>query len=221
MPPAKGFVQRIEGENMPAALGVPLLVEPEGMGQGFRTILTGLERGAFLLARLPRIQGIVDELYTGRAVRVRYIHEGNALGFATKVAQAQVRPYRIFFLEYPEFVEVLNLRGERRVDCFIPARLRMGTDHDYEGMITNLSTGGCKLALDRSGEKVPGVEVGSILLICFDIPGQEPQEVEAEAKNVQADGQRLFLGCTFGRLEEKQRQAVSGYVESVSAYSGE
>lgn len=214
-------VNEINGEVMPAVLGMRMLVEAEGLTPGFRTTLSGLERNRFLLLHLPRMSGITEQLYPDRKVKVRYIHEGNLYGFMSQVAACQVTPFRLIYLAYPKTFERLNLRRDQRVDCFIPAGLVLpgSIGAGFRAMILNISTSGCRAALDAAGQRLPGFEVGGMVQMGFKVVGAEMDlDLECQIKSVDADGSRVFLGLSFPGLEGPGKTAVQDYVDSVSCF---
>ncbi|MEW5774040.1 MAG: flagellar brake protein [Thermodesulfobacteriota bacterium] len=214
-------VSEISGEVMPAVLGMRMLVEAQGLEPGFRTTLSGLERGRFLLLHLPRTGGITEQLYPERKVKVRYIHEGNLYGFLSQVVACQVTPFRLLYLAYPKAFERLNLRRDQRVDCFIPAGLEMpgSVGPAYRAMVMNISTSGCRAALDAAGQRLPGFEVGNAVRLGFRLAGSELDiTLECLVKSLDADGSRVFLGLIFAGLDEDGRDAIAGYVASVSCF---
>lgn len=214
-------ISEINGEIMPAVLGMRMLVQAEGMDQGFRTTLSGLERNRFLLLHLPRIAAITEQLYPDRKVKVRYIHEGNLYGFLSQVLACQVTPFRLLYLAYPKTFERLNLRRDQRVDCFIPAELAVpgSVDAAFRAMILNISTSGCRTALDATSQRLPGFEVDAMVQLDFRVVGTDLEmRAQCQVKSVDADGSRVFLGLNFAGLDEDGLVAIQDYVESVSCF---
>jgi hypothetical protein len=214
-------VTEIDAQLMPVALGARMLVQADGWDPGFRTTLSGLERGRFLLLHLPRIQGITEQLYPDRKITARYIHEGNLYGFQSRVAASYVAPFRVLYLQYPKTIERLNLRHAQRVDCYIPAALELdhGVVPSYPAMVVNLSSGGCRLAMDSREQKLPGLEVDSMAHLRFKVVGTDV-EVRAlvRIKSLDTDGARMFLGLIFSDMPLDWRAAIQDYVDSVSGF---
>lgn len=219
--PTSHDVSEISGEVMPAVLGMRMLVEAEGLDQGFRTTLSGLERNRFLLLHLPRLGGVTEQLYPDRKVKARYIHEGNLYGFLSQVTACQVTPFRLLFLAYPRTFERLNLRRDQRVDCFIPAGLTVpgSIGGGFRAMVLNVSTSGCRAALDAAGQRLPGFGVGGAVRLGFKVAGADLElDLECRVKSVDADGARVFLGLNFTGPDQAGRAAIQAYVDSVSCF---
>ena len=214
-------INEIDGMAMPASFHTRMLVEPLGLAQGFRTILTGMERGRVLMLQLPRVQGLSDQLYADRTVKVRYVHEGHVFGFESTVLHHTVTPFRLLFLAYPKTTDRLNLRRNQRVDCFIPAGLVLpgSIAPDYRAMIVNISTSGCRVALDATGQRLPGFEVGGRVRLGFKVVGTDLDlDLDCQVKSVDADGARVYLGLNYVELDENGLMAVANYVDSVSCF---
>ncbi len=214
-------VKEIDGMAMPVSFATRMMVEPVGLAEGFRTTLSGMERGRFLMLQLPRVPGLSDHLYPDREVKVRYIHEGQVYGFKSRVQNYYVTPHRLLFLAFPKTIERLNLRHTQRVDCFIPAELELpgSVVPPFKAMMLNLSTSGCRLALDATNQRLPGFEVGSSLRLAFKVVGTDLDlDLECQVQSVDADGARMFLGLSFTGLEEAGLVAVQSYVDSVSSF---
>jgi len=214
-------VNEIDGMAMPAVFATRMLVTPAGEAQGFRTILSGMERGRFLMLQLPRLPGLSGQLYSERAVKVRYVHEGQVYGFQSTVLHHTVAPFRLLFLAYPRTIERLNLRHDQRVECFIPAGLEMpgSIAPAFRAMLTNISTSGCRAALDATGQRLPGFEVGCMVRLGFKVVGTDLDlDLDCQVRSVDADGARVFLGLNFTGLDEEGLAAVEGYVDSVSSF---
>lgn len=213
--------KEIDGALMPASFGTVMLVEPAGMNPGFKTGLSGMERGKYLMLQLPRISGLSDELYAERVVKVRYIHEGHVFGFRSAVLSYQVIPFRLLFLQFPKTVEQFNLRRGQRVDCYIPATVEFpkGLERSFRAMLTNISSGGSRAALDATGQRLPGIELGTEVGLKFKVVGTDLDvNVRAQIKSTDADGTRMFLGLNFVDLAEDDRAAIQDYVDSVSGF---
>lgn len=220
--PGRVNVDRREGSAMNIVIGTRMLVEPAGMGDRFKTDFVGMVRGQFILVRIPRIPGLNEFLYVEKRVTVRYVHEGNVYGFESQVIWNQATPYRLLFLRYPVTVEILNLRRCQRVDCYTPVRIGLeegGQYTEYEGMMLNLSCGGCQLVLDAGEGAMPPVAVDTELKVSFKLFGTDKDVTfTGRAKNINVSKQRMYLGLMYDELPADVRKAIDDYVNNVSEY---
>ncbi len=79
---------------------------------------------------------------------------------------------KLLFIEYPEKIECYDFRGNRRVECYLPAFVRI-LERRIEGSITDISKAGCLLDI-----KMPDFEDCKNLFdnneeidIVFQLPG--------------------------------------------------
>ena len=213
-------VAQIHAESMHIPLGTYLLIEPQGLGERFKSLFIGMERGKFLITKIPRIPGVGEHLYTDKSVTVRYLHEGNVYGFEAKVLTVAMSPFRLLFLQYPFMLETLNLRGSQRLDCYLPSAIKLGETW-HEGMILNISAGGCQLTIEgKGGSAPPPVTTDDEVLLEFKMFGTEqPIMIGGTARNVNlTSANRLTMGVKFDALSEYAQKIIHDYLQSVADY---
>lgn len=218
----KKRVDRRGGSALVLSLGTVVVVEPAGMGQRFKTEFVGMERDRYLILRIPRIPGVTEHLFPEKAVTVRFVHEGHIFGFGSEVLWLMNAPFRLLFLRYPEEVEVLNLRGCQRVDCFLPSAIKIGEDW-LQGVIVNISCGGCQAVVEeRRSKPLPQLGVDDGLMLEFRLPGSEQNLlVGGQAKNINMSERRLYLGVKYDVLPDYTLDLLQRYVDSVADYLGD
>lgn len=218
----KKRVDRRGGSALVLSLGTVVVVEPAGMGQRFKTEFVGMERDRYLILRIPRIPGVTDHLFPEKAVTVRFVHEGHIFGFGSEVLWLMNAPFRLLFLRYPEEVEVLNLRGCQRVDCFLPSAIKIGEDW-LQGVIVNISCGGCQAVVEeRRSKPLPQLGVDDGLMLEFRLPGAEQNLlIGGQAKNINQSERRLYLGVKYDVLPDYTLDLLQRYVDSVADYLGD
>lgn len=216
-------VDRREGSALGVVIGTRMLIEPAGMGDRFKSEFVGMVRGGFIIVRVPRIPGINEFLYVEKKITVRYVHEGNVYGFESEVLWNQTSPFRLLFLRYPETVEILNLRRCQRVDCYLPVKIGMGEEDgqytELEGMMLNLSCGGCQLVLDATSGGLPTIAVDTELVVQFRMFGSDKLvRIKGQAKNINVNKQRMYLGLMYSDLSDDVRDGIDNYVNNVAEY---
>ncbi|MCK9239508.1 flagellar brake protein [Desulfocurvus sp.] len=217
-------VSKLEGDALGITMGTVVLIEPQGLGDRFKTEFLGMAKGQFIIMRLPRIPGVGDHLYTEKRVTVRYMFQGNVYGFESEVLWTQSGPFRLLFLRYPSTVEVLNLRKCQRVDCYLPVRVGVGGDDqeqyaEYQGMMRNLSCGGCQVVLDAPDATLPSLAVDTPLNLDFLMIGtNRPVRLAGRAKNITMHKNRMVLGVMFDAVSDGVREGIESYVSSVADF---
>lgn len=220
MPKSRSKVAQIQAESMHIPLGTPLLIEPQGLGERFKSTFIGMDRNKFLISRIPRIPGVNEHLYADKSVTVRYLNEGNVYGFETKILTVAMTPFRLLFLQYPYTLETLNLRGSQRLDCYLPASIKLG-DTWSDGMILNISAGGCQLVAESKGlQPLPPVSTDDQVMLEFKMFGtDQPIMIGGTARNVNlVNPSRMTMGVKFDELSEYAEKIISDYLRSVAEY---
>lgn len=219
----KKRIDRKSGAALSLPLGTVVVVEPAGLGQRFKTEFLGMERGRYLILRIPRIPGVTEHLYPDKAVTLRFVHEGHIFGFSSEVVWVMNAPFKLLFLRYPEEVEILNLRGCQRVDCFLPTAIKFKEDW-HQGVILNISCGGCQAVVEqRAGKELPTVGMDDSLVLEFRLVGSEQNiMVGGLTKSVNLSERRLFLGIKFDDdVPDYTTGLIERYVDSVADYAGD
>lgn len=215
-------IDRRSGAALSLPLGTVVVVEPAGLGQRFKTEFLGMERGRYLILRIPRIPGVTEHLYPEKAVTLRFVSEGHIFGFSSEVVWVMNAPFKLLFLRYPDEVEILNLRGCQRVDCFLPTALKFREDW-LQGVILNISCGGCQAVVEeRVGQPLPQVGVDDEVMLEFRLAGSDQNiMVGGLTKSVNLSEHRLFLGLKFDSdMPAYTSGLIERYVDSVADYLG-
>lgn len=216
-------IDRKSGAALSLPLGTVVMVEPAGLGQRFKTEFVGMERGRYLILRIPRIPGVTEHLYQDKALTLRFVNEGHIFGFSSEVVWVMNAPFRLLFLRYPDEVEILNLRGCQRVDCFLPTAIKFGESW-VQGVILNISCGGCQAVVEeRVGQPLPAAALDEALMLEFRLVGSEQSlMVGGLTKSVNLSEHRLFLGVKFDEdMPEYTSGLIGRYVDSVADYLSE
>lgn len=220
--PKASSVDLKEGSALGVSIGTRMLVEPAGMGDRFKTEFIGMLRGQFIIVRIPRVPGLNDFLYVEKKVTVRYVHEGNVYGFESEVIWNQQAPFRLLFLNYPITIEILNLRKCQRVDCYLPVKIRLdegGQLVEYQGMILNLSCGGCQLVVDSKQGRMPPISVDKVITVEFRMFGSDKDvRLEGKAKNISVSKNRMYMGVMYNELPTEVSEGILNYVSHVAEY---
>jgi len=148
-------VQRAAGPEESRQLGKVV-----GTVNGERVIVCGLDAGV---------------LTPGDEVIVRMAVGGEVLGFRTKVLEASSVGTALFMLAVPEKLESLNLRKAERLSLFVEAEVQFSRAQAeaksaadlavLQGMMVNLSRGGCCLSTKRP------ISVDQPIRLGFALPG--------------------------------------------------
>lgn len=199
--------------------GTPCIVEPQGVGQRFKTVFVGWMPARFCMVRPPNDQTLLDNLYAEKPCIVRYLDcNGVLCGFRTQVQALIHRPHRLLFLDYPETVETLTVRKEDRVDCFLPAILQ-AEDVALAGHIVNISAGGFRFSKrEETGDKGMKQFEGKRIQCKFSLIDEPVREfdVTGEVKGVAFVEGKAVLKAAFVDLDNEVHDTLDRYVHEVS-----
>jgi c-di-GMP-binding flagellar brake protein YcgR len=178
----------------------------------------GLVEGQLVILRPRRAKDISAIVYIGKGITVRYVDQGFAHGFETVVLRWLPPPFSLLFVHYPDNLETLNLRDAPRIDCCLPAHIHVeGLEGEAasEGMMLNLSIGGCQLLFDRSRKAVPELTAGSTLRV--DVQVAQPDDklrLEGAVRSLSEQNGRLCVGVQFTSLAPTDTERIRRYVDS-------
>lgn len=167
--------------------------------------LFGWSEGQFLIAELPSGNA---EWRSGDKAIVRFILEGRALGFRTRVLSGQSKPDPIIFLEYPERIEVQSLRRHPRAPVTgVGQIMSMRTTKTVEIHLDDLSaSGGGGFIDDASYDIAKDDKVKAEL----NVIGMDPPltglvaHVRIVKEIDHSTGKRRFVGLEFEWTEESR-----------------
>ncbi len=175
--------------------------------------LVGMVHFEYLILRLPWVPGLRTRLVGGVHVTVRFVSNGELCGFQVPVITHIAKPSLLLFLEYPEVVEKLALRQHNRVQCALPVQLHSRRG-DAQGVIADLSRGGCRMAVDVRGQqglRQTVVEDVIVLRVPLNSEGV-PLAVTCTARSVSFDASRMQLGLSFTEADNEFWSALEGFM---------
>jgi c-di-GMP-binding flagellar brake protein YcgR len=207
--------EMLRGRVLNIGLGTRLQVQIAGMDGQFKSVMVGMSPEEYLLIQLPMMAGILNKLYEGNRVTVRYMYSGSVYGFHSTVLYFITKPSPLLFLNYPKTIEILGLRKTKRVDCFFPCLAKI-QEKELQGALVDISTGGCKLSIDTSGEvRVPQMEVGENITLSFQLIGSpQPHSFLAKVRSISREQERVVLGIQFDALDTETVKTIEALIES-------
>jgi c-di-GMP-binding flagellar brake protein YcgR len=199
-------VQRIR--FVPIQLGADLLIQLPNEHTRFRATLVGMKIDEYLIIQMPPVPGITSQLKKGDAIVKRYVMNGCIYGFASSILNTVSSPALICFTAYPEYVEMVNMRRERRLDCFFPASGKVNA-LVLNGAILDICSDGCRLVLDEESSCVymKSGRVGDKITIVTSAIGNSP--TGGEIKTVLNEVGRISLGIEFIELGDTNKENIA------------
>lgn len=215
--PAQEKPQRTKGDKLALEIGTRMAVTLDGLQQGpegrIAADLVGMVHFEYIILRLPWVPGLRTRLVGGVSVTVRFVSNGDLCGFQVPVITHVAKPSLLLFLEYPEVVEKLTLRQHKRVQCALPVQLHSRRG-DAQGVIADLSQGGCRMAVDVRGQqglRQTVVEDVIVLRVPLNSEGM-PLTVTCTVRSVSMDTSRMQIGLSFTEADNEFWAALETFL---------
>ena len=199
--------------------GVPAVIQIQGIRNAkLTTFFRGYNNKQYLIIDHPLHGGRPINLTDDTPCIVRFIHEGEVIGFKSRV-MAQVRsPAMLVFLKYPTSVETSMLRKSSRyrvqIEVVVAPRKLFGDLDTYPKVtMLNLSEGGCMV------ESYEEYEPGTPAYMTVFLPEQgRVDDVETMVKRCEKHGDMFRLGLAFNDLLDPNYEQVKGYLHLLESY---
>jgi len=208
--------QPASGLRLQIDLGIKVLLELEKQPEKWNGLLVGMEPERYLIVRVPALAAAKNHLQPGSHTVCRYICRGNVVQFRTKVLGHVLHPVKLLFLKFPSGFQVLNLRKNPRIECFLPADVDIEGRH-YPGTLLDISIGGCKfssrgVSSDISSQLPVGASI-TLFSTLFSEPS--PLPFAGLVRHVEVDRDKFILGIQFERLDGVSHQKLSAFLENM------
>ncbi|NLH47787.1 MAG: flagellar brake protein [Myxococcales bacterium] len=187
-------------------VGTPIFFELTQKSRRLRAqaTLIGWSRPHILITSLPMESRLLI-IPTGTELIVRYLLEGAVYGFITRLIHKQQEPFGMWILEYPEVVEIKNLRRSPR----IPLYLKVGTGTGDEWEMLDLSNFGALLV--SNDEQFIGDDVE----LSFTLPdGNQVDNLKTKVVRVNYSKEESLVGVQFDEDDLVNLGKIKKYIES-------
>jgi c-di-GMP-binding flagellar brake protein YcgR len=185
------------GYDVEFKLGQRCLIQFETGGQKYRSSVIGVEHFTCIMCKIPLVPGIQQKLIPGQNVNMRVENGGTLYAFTTQIVGHQVKPTPFLVVGYPEKVDGLQYRRHKRCRCMLPAEV-LGGHLKSEGLVTDISLGGCRAVLDWREQEAPfHTAPGEELVLNMHLDGQTPLPIPAKLVTVKPQRRLFVLGMSF------------------------
>ncbi|MBC8551801.1 MAG: PilZ domain-containing protein, partial [Candidatus Brocadiales bacterium] len=179
--------------------------------------LLGIEDNQCLLIKMPPIYTVINAskfVYKGKAIFVRYQTKGSVFGFQSNIIAFNSNTEKTISIAYPNEIENYNLRGNKRIDCYLPVNVVI-EDHVVHGGIINISEEGCLIVIDpaetESSKDLLKINVN--LNMRFQLPGvEEYLHVTAIQKNLVMSMEDIRIGIKFVDMDLKVQAKLHNFI---------
>jgi len=178
-------------------LGILLRVQFMGIGSS-RSRLIGMDPGNYLIIQTPPLVDIASKRHEKNHVIVSYLFYGRVYAFRCTLLLLVKEPYRFAVLSYPEALDNINLRKHERISCIIVSEVRVH-DQSYEGIVSDISKGGCSFEFNRSDQRgFPSLNVQEGIILSLQL--KEKGEItvfNTVIRAIHTDKESMVCGLQF------------------------
>ena len=148
----------------------------------------------------PDFPALENKLLQADQIMVRYLFEKDIFEFPSKLMEVQHSPLTLLILQFPVSVEKKELRSQKRINCFISAKLEIN-DETQDGIIKDISKSGCRCVFENSGKLEKALQIDDQIALAFGFPGIfDRQEVMGKIKDIRKKESRLDVGIEFEKV---------------------
>ncbi len=198
-------------------VGTILKIQIEGSKAKLESELMGIEDNQCLLIKMPPIYTVINDsrfVYKGKAIFVRYQAKGTVSGFQSHIIAFNSNTEKTISIAYPNEIENYDLRGNKRIDCYLPVNVII-EDYVVHGGIINISEEGCLIVIDpaESERSKEQLKIGINLNMRFQLPGVgEDLYVTALQKNLVMSMVDTRIGIKFVDMDLNVQAKLHGFI---------
>jgi len=197
------------------SVGMPLILRTQ-KHEELRTNIIGWKANDYLMAQLPDTKG--KPLSANEQCSIRYLKDGDAYLFETKVVAVQNYPCPMLVFKYPAAVRKMPLRKHMRFRTSIPANIccsEKGTAYS-DALIVDLSMEGCRLKIKTS--HVPDIEINNVYKLKFTFLNSVLEDIDCVVRNINTTDNLHFIGAEFSCPSPKTIKELETLVDFFQKY---
>jgi PilZ domain. len=203
-------------------LGTTFRLQIEGAKRRLSSELIGIDDGRYLIIKMPPLhtmENVSNLLIKGNEITAKYMYKGTMFGFQSPIIDLIHKPFKLVFIKYPEKIDSYDVRGYKRVECFLPANIKIA-EHIIEGCITDISRAGCLFVIEtpEHESRVNVLELSKEVRIGFNLPGiAEELSVDAKQKSFKKDTEGTSIGIEFIKIDSSDQTKLFGFLSKAEA----
>lgn len=206
--------------------GTKIVMEINGVPDRLHSFFVGYINKRCVIVMLPMVPEVnrnllLEHIYTGNRVTVRFIRSGSVLGFQSAITYFFFTPYPLLFLEHPASIESHNLRKDRRVSCLFPV-IATWQEKEYHGVLSNISQSGGRAFFSDNGSREIKLGIDDQLhLKCPILFESRDVAILVTIKRVTTDKEKVELGLKFSQVSEEIDRRINTFIEQTILFAEE
>ncbi len=184
--------------------------------------LIGVDDGKYLIVKMPPLhtmENVSNLLVKGNEITVKYMYKGTMFGFQSPILDLLHKPFKLVFIKYPDKINSYDVRGNKRVECFLPANVKIA-EHIIEGSITDISRAGCLFAIEASEHEgfINQLKINNEIRLGFYLPGiAEELGADADQKSIKIDTDGSSIGIEFVEMDDSVKAKLIDFLSKAGA----
>ncbi len=202
-------------------IGITFRIEFECAEESISCVLIGIENGKYLIIKTPPLHTLGNAsqlLLEENEIYVKYVYKGTIYGFQSNIIDHIYEPFKLLFIEYPEKIECYDFRGNKRVECYLPAFIRIENNR-IEGSITDIGKAGCLFDLKTTEyeDSRDLLESNEEINIGFQLPGlKEALNVTAKQRSIKREKNKVRIGIEFVYMESEYKTKLADFLSKAN-----
>lgn len=194
--------------------GTSIFVDLDGvqMRRQASTII-GIDGHKSLIIRVPqKFNSYSFKLAPGNGVSIRFLSNGSAYGFHSKILYLVPNPVGLMIIQYPDILAVKSIRESGRSSTYLPALIEAREGDPLTGMITDFSLSGCQFQLKAKDDE--SITRDKVVRLSITVPNRaQPLHVFGEVKNLEVQELATVVGVLFkNNAGLAMARCLSGFV---------
>jgi c-di-GMP-binding flagellar brake protein YcgR len=185
-------------KNLTVETGAEICLAAEDLKYFGKCIFVGQKIDQFIVVTPPsNFSSVEKNLLQANSLMVRYQFEGDIFEFTSQVLEIKYEPLTLLLLQYPVTIEKKELRSQKRISCFISAKMEVNNELQ-DGIIKDISKLGCRCVFETSKKLESALRIDDHISLSFGFPGIcDEQEILGKIKDIRMEESRLDVGIEF------------------------
>lgn len=209
-------MEELQKPQLNIELGCQLFIQSRFIDERISTSLVGIVHQSGLIIKTPSVLNVDEVLPIGNEVVLRYVYLGEVFGFKSKIINSTISPFRLTFLTYPDNIEKLCLRKNRRIICNFPAILHLD-EFQVKGVVVDMSIlGALFISKKDCGENHGNLKMESDIKLHIPLFGeQQISGFHGRIKNIRHDINGVGVGIQFIHIDPDVSSTIENYIHQV------
>lgn len=195
-------IERIDkSNNIYIETGTELNLAINGLSLPMKCTFVGKKSDHSLVITPPsNFAAFENHLLQSQHIKIKFLFKGTVLQFTTKLIEITSKPLTLLILEYPTSIEKKESRSQKRISCYISAKIEINNETKV-GVIKDISKQGCRCVFDVVNKKENIFQIDDQITLSFYFPGfADEQEILGKIKDIRIKEKQLEFGIEFASI---------------------